>query len=52
MAWMSWMISQGPSLSVFHNCVNSDLVNFENLFWNEEQKLQNLVRVLFTPLQI
>lgn len=43
-AWMGWVISQGPSLPVFYNSVNTELVSFENLFWNEEQKPQKLGR--------
>lgn len=40
MTWMSWVTSQGPSLTVFPNTVNTELVSFENLFWNKEQKLK------------
>lgn len=56
MAGMSWVISQSPSLPVFHNSVKTELVSFENLFWNEEKNLRNEVDfwkcVLFTTLQI
>lgn len=56
MTWMSWEISQGSSVLVFHKSVKTELVSFENLFRNEEQKFQQLGVFwkcpLFTSLQI